>query len=1690
MARRKDVFIQERYGRFDITDPFLALQRDYEAGGGEKEKRPMCTSPLSILEAVMAHCRKMQERMSAQLAAAESRQKKLEMEKAQLQSLEQDHKKLSAQLKDEREKNKHIVTMLVKECKQLAARVVEESQKFDDLSAKLEEETKTTSRLEEELAAERQKVQQMEAQMEKQLSEFDTEREQLRAKLSREETRTGDLKLESENLRKEVEQLRSEKPSKLNVPANLPSKTKCLTSIGVGTDKLNLRTTSCQTDIPLTAEHSIDGLKKSPIPVKASATNYTSGGNPKLGVAGNAVLAKHDRGSPHCNSVATAQTENGSSGGGPPESQHQVNPPAMHSLHSPANSTTLQTGLSPRVQAARFKFQASPTEHEQNGTTTQSPPSRDLSPTNRDNLAAKQQARHTVTQVLSRFTSPQTATLRPVLPHSASEGGPFPGRLGHPQIGLKSPTVARVDRGNPPPIPPKKPGLSQTPSPPHPPIKVVTDGSRSPSTGLGIPSKPVPPLSGSLQGMRLINEEILIKTTSPQVPPKPAVDISGAGVAIPIPALATSQVGAWPSLSQGPHQSACSECPLAIPTSSTAIACSSSINPVSPSSCRPRETDSLLVTASVPSLTCGGPVPLAGRPTLLHQAATQGNVTLLSMLLNEDQLDISHLDEDGNSALYSAAKYGHTDCVMLLLTKGALVDVPVKNGFTPIHIAAANGHFRCIELLITNNADVNHAASGGQTPLHLACANGNYDCIRILLTAGADRTATTADGWTPVHAAVHAGHVNCLKLLMYYEVSGDRRFANESESGSDSSDSSYLETIRSQGEESMLLASLINHDDKEGWTAAHIAASKGFKNCLEVLCSHGGLDVEKRDKCNRTVHDVATDDCKHLLENLYSYKVLLQISQSPNEQICAMDILEDGVTIGVLNVRKHTTWDDLSKSLSQAVTNHFHLLSRGWEEKGSAFNTSAQAPIGLGSNSIFSVQIGDTTWYPGQALALTPQDLLKRCCSQHITVKLKGLQETSLDSLAYASLIPLQMLQNYVRLVEQYRNVIFHGPEGSCQEYLAHQIAHCIKHKQEALGIRCEMVKIEVDASLSKEQLVEYFISCGFLVPVKDLPGTENVVVVLENLERADSLAELLGDLSEPLESRTPGSSVILQNTQETHSAYYFQESSFLIGTLARSCLHGAELLVQQHFRWVQLRWDAEPIHSLLQRYLRRKLVDKLCISSLITVLVLSGFLVPVKDLPGTENVVVVLENLERADSLAELLGDLSEPLESRTPGSSVILQNTQETHSAYYFQESSFLIGTLARSCLHGAELLVQQHFRWVQLRWDAEPIHSLLQRYLRRKLVDKFKGQMPPPPDLVSKALGWICSVWHQLNFCLSRLGTPEALIGPEIFFTCPIVPSHLQSIVKWLSRLWNAVIVLRVEEAILSRVRVKRSLVQVQSSGRKSLNQGQQAVVKAALSILFNKAVLQGCPLPRQEIEEHLSEFQGGSFPLSVITSYKSGNKKSRDSGSWRKASTSPRKKSGHSLSQHWSKQAGQKEGALSKTDLDISFSRINSQTQKSVDGDQPKAAGLDQRLSLCSDDENDLMQELQSMCSSKSEPDISKISQEKEDFLVFPGSPSGQMPSKADNDLTVQPQPQKVGGCLLNNSAPGICSRDKQMSESGPASPKSHLPIPLNTNSQRPRSRSRHSTSSNTRQLEMNNNSPEEIWNQHRDLHENN
>ncbi|XP_067276644.1 cortactin-binding protein 2 [Pseudorasbora parva] len=1500
-ARRKEVFLQERYGQFSLTDPFLALQRDFESATGPKDRRPVSASPITVLEAVMAHCRKMQERMSAQLSAAESRQKRLEMEKLQLQSLEQEHRKLSAQLKDEREKNKHVVMSLVHECKQLAARVVEENQRFDELSSRTEQDGRSVGRLEEELASERRRSQQMEAEMEKQLAEFDTEREQLRARLSREETRAAELRAESENLRQQVEQLRTEQckdapPLPSVTPASATVKPKTMASVAVGTEATIYKTVSSQTD-------ENEAAKKVPlsIPVKPTSSTYASMNLPKTSSAG--------RGLHH----GSSQAENGGEG--------QTHP---HGSHSPGVSATLPTGVSPRVQAARYKFQPSASEQDQNGNANQSPPSRDLSPTNRDNFAAKQQARHTVTQVLSRFTSPPAggppAALRPGLPHSTSEGGPFTGRLGHPQIGLKSPTVARIDRGNPPPIPPKKPGLSQTPSPPHPPIKVVGEASRSPGTGLGV--------------------GLAKSTATPQLPPKPSLDLGST-----VPALTASQVGAsstgWPWGQQ--PTAACVECPPVTISSTATIVISPSINPPSLPSHSPQHPGSTLAAASgwcpsiVPSLTCGDPVPLDDGQTLLLQAASQGNVTLLSMLLNQDPLlDIHHRQHELTSALISAALNGNTDCLNLLLTSGASAEAADETGFTPLHAAAENGHHGCVKALVKCGADLEKECSQGRTPLYLSCEQGHVECVKVLLDAGADRSHVTTDNCTALHAAVSSGHVGPLKLLLHHP-------SPEPDLGLPASPSDSNQELQHPG---ITKAShILNHSNQDGWTAAHIAASRGYKKCLEVLCNHSQQDMEKRDKCNRTIHDVATDDCKDLLENLDLYTVVVQVLMGSLERLCPVDLLEDGCTVGKVTIQRNTSWEELTGSLSYLLTNHLQLICGRWELQEVLGRADT---LGLSTNSMASVIIGDAVWLPGQELAQSPWDLIRKRLSQRITIHLKGLSECTLDEMTYDSLIPLQLLQNYVRLVEQYHNVIFHGLEGSFQEYIANQISHYIKHRQEAQGIGCDVVRVEIDESLSKEHLLEIFINCGFLVSLHEDSAGRCVVAVLEGLERAHSLSHILGDLCEALENR----------------------------------------------------------------------------------------------------------------------------------GSVYSLSLNHGHNGLYYFREGSFLIGTLAKPRLQGAELRLQQHFRWVQLRWDTEPLNGMLGRHLRRKLLHKTHGQCWTSDDPVHKALSWVCSVWHQLNACLSRLGTSEALLGPYIFLSCPVNPEQTQAIPKWLVRLWNAVIVPRVEDAVISRVTAKRSPSQRRSPNNKSLSPGQRAVVKAALNILLNKAVLQGCPLPRPEIDRLLPEFQGGCFPLSTIGSaYRKGARKGRDNGAWRRANTSPRKKG--SPASVRSSSCSLREGSLA-----------NSSTHSMTNVNHARLGdGVSVGLSLYSDDETDLIRELQTMCSSKSEPDISKIALFKEDFIMLPDS-STLTSLRSDGEVT-QPQTLPVS----TDSAVDMTHPSPQKTGSGHASPRrvtrprSHLPVPSSRGAQQVNassssSPSRASTSSRARQLQPHNNtnnfSQDHIW----------
>uniref|UniRef100_UPI00398EC8AB CTTNBP2 N-terminal like b n=1 Tax=Pristiophorus japonicus TaxID=55135 RepID=UPI00398EC8AB len=597
-AQQRDRFIQERYGKYDISDPFLALQRDCESirDGSCGDKQPVCTNPLSVLKVVMTQCKKMQERMVSQLAAAESRHRKvildleeerrrhaqdtaegddvtymlekererltqqLEFEKSQVKKVEKDQKKLSAQLEEERSRHKQLTTVLMKECKKATSKAAEEVQRAAELKLKLEQEMARGSELEEELATEKRRALQREALMEKQLSEFDTEKEQQRARLSREENRTRALSEEVQHLKQVIEELKNGTENSIKAVENDP---KSLVSLPLeaGANISKSMSPSCQTDFSrMEVSNGSDVKETHRTSSKPSAFAPQLNGHCSAFSVNNVDNRSTDDNGADClfsagNKAASPSlehiVENGSvtvtsgvaphfTGSAPLSPSNTVNSSAASSVSSsPCSSPVLtkrlassaspstgfqssyQAGLNQRFHAARFKFQAQ-VEQDQQAGGLQSPPSRDLSPTASDSSTAKQLARNTVTQVLSRFTS-QPGTLKtpnnspfgtdyrqlgssPKTPTGDVSHSPTSSKVSSPQSplapGIKSPTISRVDRGNPPPIPPKKPGLAQSPAPPHPLGRAAADGGPSQT---GLTAKTEPSASSSAQPQRFFN---------------------------------------------------------------------------------------------------------------------------------------------------------------------------------------------------------------------------------------------------------------------------------------------------------------------------------------------------------------------------------------------------------------------------------------------------------------------------------------------------------------------------------------------------------------------------------------------------------------------------------------------------------------------------------------------------------------------------------------------------------------------------------------------------------------------------------------------------------------------------------------------------------------------------------------------------------------------------------------------------------------------------------------------------------------------------------------------------------------------------------------------------------------------------------------------------------------------------------
>lgn len=203
--------------------------------------------------------------------------------------------------------------------------------------------------------------------------------------------------------------------------------------------------------------------------------------------------------------------------------------------------------------------------------------------------------------------------------------------------------------------------------------------------------------------------------------------------------------------------------------------------------------------------------PAGNTPLLLALSGAQSDKQkdFINLLL-ELGADVNSANDNGQTALLTAASQGYADMAALLLKNGADVNAANQEGQTALMLSADRGHPGMVKLLLEAGADVNAVSHEGQTALMLTADRGYPGIVKLLLKARANVNAASQEGQTALMLAVGHGHEGITTLLLKAKASP-------------------------------------NLQDKTGGTALHKAMGQGSPTLVRRLLDYGA-DLHLPDK--------------------------------------------------------------------------------------------------------------------------------------------------------------------------------------------------------------------------------------------------------------------------------------------------------------------------------------------------------------------------------------------------------------------------------------------------------------------------------------------------------------------------------------------------------------------------------------------------------------------------------------------------------------------------------------------------------------------------------------------------------------------------------------------------------------------------------------------------------------------------
>lgn len=243
--------------------------------------------------------------------------------------------------------------------------------------------------------------------------------------------------------------------------------------------------------------------------------------------------------------------------------------------------------------------------------------------------------------------------------------------------------------------------------------------------------------------------------------------------------------------------------------------------------------------------------------TALRSAAWGGHGEAVKLLLDVGA-DVDGCDSEGRTALRAAAWGGHDEIVLTLLDFGAEVDKVDSKGRTPLIAAAYMGHHEAVEILLDHNAEVDLADGDGRTALSVAAlcvptaagVKGYGEVASLLLERGADPGHRDHDGMTPLLLAAYEGNDDVVELLLEAGADVDETAGPD---GNVSAAAAVTPLLAAAAMGHMKTVSrllfwgaAVDAIDCEGRTALCLAAARGSVEVVRSLLDRG-LDENHKD---------------------------------------------------------------------------------------------------------------------------------------------------------------------------------------------------------------------------------------------------------------------------------------------------------------------------------------------------------------------------------------------------------------------------------------------------------------------------------------------------------------------------------------------------------------------------------------------------------------------------------------------------------------------------------------------------------------------------------------------------------------------------------------------------------------------------------------------------------------------------